>query len=332
MGLDSLKRIVKFVDLTSSQLLLKMGLESNSLIILYLHGIFVSKREKETASEIIISYDGLTLDGFRNVIKYFIASGYTFISPEDMLVGLPKYKKYVLLTFDDGYASNKIILQVLKEFKVPAVLFVSPRNILNNKCFWWDVVYRELYKRSFSLRKIQTEIQRLKKLKAEEIDEDINANFGPDAFNPIDNLDRPLTVKELREFSRQPYVFIGNHTMDHAILTNYSVNEIRSQILMAQDILDDIVNHNLRIIAYPSGAYSPDVLKACREMKFLLGFTIEPEKVSVPLSHLGDSSFTLGRYSLKSDDETVLRNCDIARSDFLCSRSLKKVYHFIGLN
>jgi peptidoglycan/xylan/chitin deacetylase (PgdA/CDA1 family) len=329
MELVSLKRIIKCADHTSSRLLLKMGVESNSLIILYLHGVFANKIQMETARNITMAYDGITLDGLRNVVKYFIASEYTFISPEDMLIGLAKNKKYVMLTFDDGYASNRMVLQVLKEFKVPAVFFISPRNILNNKCFWWDVVYRELYKRSFPLSKIQSEIQRLKQLKAGEIDEEINLNFGPDAFKPIDDLDRPMTVNELGEFSREPYVFIGNHTMDHAILTNYSVGEISSQILMAQDILDDIVNGNLRIISYPSGAYSPDVLNTCREMKYLLGFTIEPEKVVVPLSNHGDTFLSLGRYSLKSNDETVLSKCDMARSDFLWSSFLKKVYRHV---
>lgn len=333
MVTNTVKNIIKCADVASSRFLLNMGFESDSLIILYFHSMFANEQEKKIASDVTMSYNGITLDGLRNVIRYYIAAGYTFISPLDILAGLANKKKYVMLTFDDGYANNRITLQTLKEFKVPVVLFVSVRHVLENKCFWWDVVYRELLKRAYSLKYTWTEIQRLKRYKAEEISEYITSNFGPGAFAPAGELDRPFSVKELKEFSRQPYVYIGNHTMDHAILTNYNEAEIRVQISMAQDALQDITHNSLPFISYPSGASSSTVIKLCKEMNFLLGFTIEPEKISLPISNSKDVLLSLGRFSLKSNNNvSILRNCDLARSDFLWSRSLRNVYHHFHSN
>ncbi len=324
---DAMKKIVMYADLISSSFLLRMGFESNSLIVLYFHSVFRDEREKKNASVVTMSYDGITLDDLGNMIKYFIAAGYKFTSPQEILAGTAGNKKYIMLTFDDGYANNMMTLYTLREFDVPAVFFISVGHILSKKCFWWDVVYRELLKRAHSFKDIGMEIQRLKRYRAEDIDEYITSNFGSNAFAPVGDLDRPFTVKELKEFSQQPHVCIGNHTMDHAILTNYNKSAIKSQISMAQDALQDITHYDLPIISYPSGAYSSEVIKICDEMNFSMGFTIEPEKISLPISTSDHNHLLLSRFSLRGND-TVLHQCGITRSDFLLSRSLRRIYRY----
>jgi peptidoglycan/xylan/chitin deacetylase (PgdA/CDA1 family) len=322
---DTIKNVLRHADIRISGLLLGLGIESDSLVILYFHGVFANKEELGKASGITMSYDGITLEGLRNIIKCFIASGYGFISPVDILAGLNDHKKHVMLTFDDGYASNALALQVLREFEIPALFFVSVGYVLQNRGFWWDVVYRELHRRAYPLDETRREIERLKQFKTEEINEYIASSFGPGAFDPVAELDRPFTTSELRDFSRDPHVFIGNHTMDHAILTNYKEDEIRSQILMAQDALHDITRSDLPVISYPSGEYSAEIIKLCKEMKFKLGFTIDAEKVPLPVAASTDSSLSLGRFSLRGNDSQALLNCNLARSDFLLTRSLKHI-------
>ena len=56
-------------------------------------------------------------------------------------------QKIAILTFDDGYFNNSLILPILEEFGVPA-LFIATDNIRENKCFWWDVHYRERVRRA----------------------------------------------------------------------------------------------------------------------------------------------------------------------------------------
>ena len=236
------------------------------------------------------------------------------------------YKKYVMLTFDDGYASNIIVAGLLNECKVPGVFFISPGYVINDKSFWWDVVFRELHKRSYGFNYIVACIQNLKNFRADEIEEVLLSKFGLKALYPVSELDRPFRVNELKKFSREPYVFIGNHTMDHAILTNYSAYDAKMQIINAQDILNDVVQCNLPIISYPSGAYSNEIVRICTDLKFILGFTVKPEKIQTCQACSGGSLLELGRFSLKSNDANVLHNCEIARADIVLSNICNYVY------
>lgn len=89
---DSIKKIIKYVDIASSRFFLSMGFETDSLIIPYFHNIFTNEQQKKIASDVTMSYDGITLDDLRNVIRYYIAAGYIFISPLDILTGLVSKK------------------------------------------------------------------------------------------------------------------------------------------------------------------------------------------------------------------------------------------------
>ncbi len=320
---NKLRKIVSSSDLYLSELLFRLGYESHSLMVLCFHSTFASEEEKKKSLAVALTHDGITLDSLRNVISYFIASEYTFISPEDLCNGLKNNKKYAMLTVDDGYANNRATAPILKQFSVPAVFFISVGHIVKNKCFWWDVMYREKLRQHAPLGEIRTEIQRLKKYKAEDIDEYICRNFGSDAFRPAGDLDRPFSVKELKEFSQEPYVFVGNHTFDHSILTNYAEQDIRDQISRAQDAIYDITGQCMPIISYPNGRYSSQVISICREMKFLLGVTVEPTKTRLPIAASSDASLTLGRFSLSGNDLPILHNCARARYDFFLSRHIK---------
>ena len=44
-------------------------------------------------------------------MAYFVAHGYTFVAPADVLRGLDPAGKYALLTFDDGYYNNRLARQ-----------------------------------------------------------------------------------------------------------------------------------------------------------------------------------------------------------------------------
>ncbi len=331
MAFKAFRKTIFFSDVFLARLLLRLGYESNSLIILCFHTTFVSEEEKKDSLKVALSHDGITLDRLRNVISYFLASGYTFISPENMCDGLRNNKKYAMLTFDDGYANNKITLPLLKHYNVPAVFFVSIGNVINNKCFWWDVVYREMLMRHSSLEDIRIEIQRLKNCKTEEIDEYIYTNYGTNAFKPVSELDRPFSVKELREFSAEPLVCVGNHTFDHSILTNYNESDIRVKVSRAQDALYDITRCSIPIISYPSGRYSSQVIDICREMNFLLGVTVKPTKTRLPISTASDKLLTLGRFSVSGNDSDVLHNCFLARYDFNCwTLSAVNFYNYSG--
>lgn len=305
---------LKTPDHVLSHLYLKFFQERNALIIVGFHGVF--RDEEERSLNLVEPSTWINLDHLRRLIEYYLHHGYTFISPHDILSGLDVNKKYIMITFDDGYFNNSYVLPLLREYKIPAVFFVSTSNILDGKCFWWDVLYRERKKQGVSGRKIRCEIEQLKTKKSGEIEGYLKGVFGADAFKPYGDIDRPFASSELKSFSKEKHVFLGNHTHDHAILTNYSLDEVRVQIGVAQNVIHDITGVNPVVISYPNGSYSDEVIKVSEDVGLRLGVTVNAEKNFFPLDCSGGGCMRLGRFVYMANME-VEKQCELFRSDLL---------------
>lgn len=296
--------------------------EKNSLATFLFHGLFNDKAE--IGLNHVHPQQRITADIFRQFIEYFLKHDYLFISPDDIVNGLKTDKKYVLITFDDGYYSNKLSLEILKEYKVPATFFISSNHIAENKCFWWDVVYRERIRRNSSVEQIIEESAILKRKKNDEIEQYIFVNFGKKALEPISDIDRPFAPSELLSFAKEPFVFLGNHTANHAILTNYTYSEIKDEISVAQDAILKLTGINPIMISYPNGNYSEQVLNISKEMGFKLGITINQNKNYLPISFEGIDPFLLNRFTLWGNKD-IKKQCNSFRNDLHLRSSLLKL-------
>ena len=64
-----------------------------------------------------------TVAHFREDLQWLTDQGYTFLLPRDLVRGEPLPEKAVMLTMDDGYASNySLAFPILKEFGAKAVI------------------------------------------------------------------------------------------------------------------------------------------------------------------------------------------------------------------
>jgi peptidoglycan/xylan/chitin deacetylase (PgdA/CDA1 family) len=156
----------------------------------------------------------------------------------------------------------------------------------------------------------------MKSLRTEAIEQTLADRFGSDAFVPRGDIDRPFSPGELRDFARNKLVHLGNHTANHAILTNYSPSEVRQQLRDCQNALRDIAGVEPVAIAYPNGAYSDEVLAACRDEGLRMGFTIRPEKSALPLDENSVARLRIGRFA-PHGDHSMLSQCRTYRSDWL---------------
>jgi peptidoglycan/xylan/chitin deacetylase (PgdA/CDA1 family) len=259
----------------------------------------------------------------RRFAEYFLQSGYGFVGPCDIPDNLSPGGKYVLITFDDGYFNNHLALPLLKEYGIPAVFFVSTNHVRENRCFWWDVVYRERAKRGAKDNDIEAEIDMLRLKKHNEIETYVVDNFGAGAFDPIGDIDRPMTEQELRDFAGHNHVHIGNHTTDHAILTNYDSGEVEGLIAGAQEYLSRVTGRTPDVISYPNGNYSEEIIETCRRCGLRLGITVESRKNYLPVGN-SDNLFRLGRFILHGNDQ-IERQVDFFRSDISIYHRLKKL-------
>ena len=65
-------------------------------------------------------------EALKKQIKYLLSKKYTFLKISD-LPNFPALKKHVVLTFDDGFASNyTYLLPILKKYNVPATIYLTP--------------------------------------------------------------------------------------------------------------------------------------------------------------------------------------------------------------
>jgi len=94
-------------------------------------------------------------------------------------------------------------------------------------------------------------------------------------MTPVGELDRPFSKSELGKFANHRLVVLGNHTKDHAILTNYCTAEISEQIQGAQDAIGEMTGKFPDIIAYPNGEYSEDIMQMAQAAGLSLGVVVE---------------------------------------------------------
>lgn len=308
------QNLVRATDTAVARLALAVARERDALMSFLFHSLFAD--EREIAAHHVDPLQRTTVSQFRQFIEHYLEHGYRFVSPADVLKGLDACGKYALISFDDGYFNNARALPVLREFNVPATFFIATDHVQQNKCYWWDVLYRERAAQGASHDRIYREAVALKCNRTEDMERDLSSRFGPRAFVPRNDLDRPFTPAELRDFAADPHVTLGNHTAGHAILTNYTPEQVRAQVSGAQAALREMTGVTPTAIAYPNGAHNAEVVRICREVGLKVGFTTRPEKSDLPLADGAPGLMRLGRFATHGDSP-IVRQCRTYRSDLL---------------
>lgn len=111
--------------------------------VTFLMGIvLISVSPKVEASLSILLYHqvsdtkryGISEENFRQQMDYLKENGFTFLSHEQLLVAFNKdvdfsNKKYVTITFDDGWRSQMKAVKILSEKNIPAIFFINGEPI-----------------------------------------------------------------------------------------------------------------------------------------------------------------------------------------------------------
>ncbi len=309
--------IIKAVDDAGSRLALKLFRERSALLVFMHHGLFADQQEIE--QRLADPQQAITVALFRRFIEYYRQHGYQFVSPDDLIRGLPAGGHYAMITFDDGYFNNRRALPVLDEFDVPAVFFISANHVRDSKAYWWDVLYRERNRRQVSLDTIHAEVAVVMAKTPAEIDDYLAAEFGAESLKPVSDIDRPFTATELRDFAKDRHVVIGNHASNHALLSRCSAATITGEVEGGQRYLQEITGKVPNAIAYPNGDYSEETIKICRSLGLQLGITCDHQKNYLPI----ENAMTLGRFCLYGRED-FLRQCELCRSDLLLHYRLRQ--------
>jgi peptidoglycan/xylan/chitin deacetylase (PgdA/CDA1 family) len=294
--------------------------ERPALLSFLFHGVFESRSEVE--SGVVHPQEAMTTSDFRQFVEYFSGAGYRFVSVAEIEKGLDDHGRFVCMTFDDGYASTVRILDVLRTYSVPAVIFVSTEYIESGKRYWWDAVYDERLRRGASEDAIASEITSLEREAPDAIDRHLTREFGQGVTRPKSDLDRPLTQAELKDIAMDEHVTVGNHTAEHVVLAGADPDLVRRQLADAQLYLDRTLGATPTSVSYPEGAYDAATLETVRELGFASGFTTVRRRERLPVA--GARLHELGRFQLRSGTNYA-RQLRVTRSELRLADALRGV-------
>lgn len=250
------------------------------LVVFILHCLFGDEAEAECG--LLDPHERATVEGLRLLIDHFQDAGYVFVDAAAIDAGLEPGGHYAHLTFDDGFANNLRLPELLERSGAYASVFPSIEHVERQRVYWWNALYRERGRRG-QLAALPGETARLRAKTDEEVERYLTDSFGPQALKPAGDVDRPLTVAELRELARSPRVEIGNHTLAHAVLPNYPPAAAERQIAGAQEWLRRELGRDPFVIAYPNGSLDDDIVAIAERNGLQLGLTVESGLNRLPL-------------------------------------------------
>jgi len=269
-----IKRILSSVlELGVLQAMRKIG-QRNLRVLMY-HRINNPNEDFEYDEELCVSPSQ-----FRRQIRY-LSKHYRVVDIDevnDIIESKKSFKKNsVLITFDDGYLDNySCAYPILKEFKLPAVLFIVPSYIENNHVPpWWDKVayiIKHTKRSSYGHKllgsiKINNKAISVIQKKLKQFSQDTINNIVKDMQRALEvkvplNKQIFLNWKQLKTISD---VFsIGSHGMTHPILSNEKEDKISTEISKSYNIIKTRFG-KCDYFSYPNGKISPSTISSVRK-------------------------------------------------------------------
>jgi peptidoglycan/xylan/chitin deacetylase (PgdA/CDA1 family) len=220
----------------------------------------------------------------------------------------------ILLTFDDGYRDFlEVAWPVLKQYRVPAVLFVvssfadNPTNL-----FWWDKLWQSVARTSadhlevpgrgrFALHSFHQRIlaadgitEWLKTLRPERRAAMLEAIHASLAIT-TEPLSAGLTWSELRTLQTDG-VTLGAHSRTHPLLDQLGMKSLEAEVRGCRDDMVRELGQCAPLFAYPNGNVDQRVVNMLRGSGFAAGLTTRPG-----MNHVGRAD----AYRLRRDDARV---------------------------
>lgn len=273
----------------------------------------------------------------------FVARHYQVIDLDRLLAWLrgearlPRHP--LLITFDDGYRDNYTnALPVLRQFGLPAVLFVTCGCIESTQPFYWDLIahcFREtrltqaklpmLGVVSWRTNEEKTAladrlIHRLKQIPESEkqqalasLPQRLEVIVADGTFASLH-----LSWAELQAMA-DAGIAIGAHTQTHPILTRLPLPQAREEITACKHQLEQRLHRPVNAFAYTNGQrgdFNDDIKALLRNNSFEAAFTLLPgpakiaevrrDALAIPRIYIGRND-DLPRFVVKMMGERHLK-------------------------
>ena len=297
-------------------------LQKNQVIILMYHR-FSKATEKAKIPQSI----------FKNQIL-FLKSRYNFIRLNSLADFSVEYQRdlphnSIILTFDDGYRDNyEFAFPILKQFEVPATIFLTTDFINHKKWLWFNklkyiIKNTKLTKTSMTFdginncfffdsyrnrHKSQIRIfnycKRISQPKVDSLLETLSAKLKVEVPDISTDDFAPLTWEQIHEM-KQNGVEFGSHTRTHRILSRATDAQIRYELIESKADIEKELKQSVKSFCYPVGKMEdiPKIsLSIAREAGYTSAVTAIPGRNIIP----GANFYSLKRLSIGIDDQAII--------------------------
>ena len=211
------------------------------------------------------------------IVQFFQARDYDFIDLDRLPARLEtgrSHKKFVVFTFDDGYADNLThAYPILRRYKVPFTIYVATSFPDHTAVLWWyllddlilthdrlrfdlpeGLVTLDCSTPENRIAASRTLRAHIKYGPADTFDQLMQYFFSPygiDLYSKTRELS--LSWSQIEQLDRDPLVTIGSHSMHHFPLSVLSQQQAKDEIKGSKDILEECLGHPVNHFAYPFG-------------------------------------------------------------------------------
>ncbi len=226
----------------------------------------------------------------------------------DEIVGEVRPARGVVLTFDDGYLDNlEIALPILREFAVPATIYIATGSVGAEREFWWDDLERltlsaaglpEVLRLQINGRVREWDLadataseaswnvlHEAKPSPRQKLFLDLHAALRPlpearqeevlqqlRAHSGTPRTARPqyrcVTAAELQTFAAEPLITLGAHTITHCDLDFRTETEQETEIAGSREQLAGFIGTTTAHFSYPYGSFNESAVAVCQRLGF----------------------------------------------------------------
>lgn len=272
------------------------------------------------------NYQAVTPDNFRTHIN-FLKNNYQIITPDEIYNDIETDEDRIVITFDDGYYDFYTnAMPILKEYNVPATLFVSTENIDKPFENWTDNILRIIFSEHSGSISIMDEkinnkwnVTTIKERKA--FYQDIRKLFlqmdkkDRDRYTRVlenwanvkheGRIDRRiLRSDEIYNISKENFITLGSHTCSHPSLRCLEEEEQIKEIVESKKILEEIIKNKIKYFSYPFGSrdhYSEKTIEIVKHAGYKMAFSVSNSTVGTekncyeiprcPVGNYGETEF-----------------------------------------
>lgn len=194
----------------------------------------------------------------------YLKQHYNIIGLNDYLDAVHNKKhlpnKAVVITFDDGHASNYALLQIIRRMQIPVTIFLCSSIVGTHRHFWFRHS-TEIKPQVEALKKIPNE-QRLERLR----------QYGFVQEQEYDEI-QALSKEQIEEMT--PWVNFQSHTCFHPILPQSDYTTAENEIKDSKQQLEETFGLTINALSYPNGDYSERDIYLAQTAGYECGVTVD---------------------------------------------------------